>query len=392
MAKINILKPTGGNEALGFVSAFMAENNSYVILDSEKTGSMGLPIIYVSKLVDGKLEKINDNNEWQSVKNYLKGIINGTNFQYIKVADSLNADEAFYTPLTLPQASFDLIKQRYVVKDEADSTSSSEVLEVPSFGNALSQEEDVGPALNENTMSQDVMPSMIGATENIGTVPSEASISQVPTPVVMPESPVNNAPIMSEASATEIKTNPVSVQQPAEVQMPQVVPPTTPTAQVMPTVTPASNETVNSAPINQGSTVGTPTINNQVVPQQLNAQSQTVNNETPALVEAVQEATGPMVITSFTSDKQTFLKACENMFDALVTKYQKQLADLERREQIISQKEQEIEQKMQNANEHLANAAAREQVANIAHDNAQKVMDLSNLMPQAPDSNPTGVI
>lgn len=391
MAKINILKPTGGNEALGFVSAFMAENNSYVILDSEKTGSMGLPIIYVSKLVDGKLEKINDTNEWQSVKNYLKGIINGTNFQYIKVADSLNADEAFYTPLTLPQASFDLIKQRYVVKDEADSTGSSEVLEVPSFGNALSQEEDVGPALNENTMSQDVMPSMIGATENIGTVPSEASISQVPTPVV-PESPVNNAPIMSEASATEIKTNPVSVQQPAEVQMPQVVPPTTPTAQVMPTVTPASNETVNSAPINQGSTVDTPTINNQVVPQQSIAQSQTVNNETPALVEAVQEATGPMVITSFTSDRQTFLKACENMFDALVTKYQKQLADLERREQIISQKEQEIEQKMQNANEHLANAAAREQVANIAHDNAQKVMDLSNLMPQAPDSNPTGVI
>lgn len=392
MAKISVLKPTGGNEILGLVSAFVAESNSYVILDSEKTGSMGLPIIYVSKLVNGKLEKINDTNEWQSVKNYLKGIINGTNFQYIKVEDNLNADEAFYTPLTLPQASFDLIKQRYVIKDETSSAASSEVLEIPSINNALSQEEDVGPALNENTMSQDVMPSMIGATENIGMVPSEASISQAPTPVAMPESLVNNVSTMPEVSASEVEVNPISAQQPVEVQQSQVVPPVVPTAQVMPAMTPASNVSVSSAPINQASTVDNSAVNNQVIAQQTVNQAQMVENGTPALVDAVQAATGPMVITSFTSDRETFLKACENMFDALVTKYQKQLADLERREQIISQKEQEIEQKLQNANEHLANAEAREQVANIAHDNAQKVMDLSNLMPQAPDSNPTGVI
>ena len=64
MAKINITKPTGGVEALTLLSAFKGEGNTYVIFDSEKTGSMGLPIIYVSKYTN-KLEKIDDQNEWQ---------------------------------------------------------------------------------------------------------------------------------------------------------------------------------------------------------------------------------------------------------------------------------------------------------------------------------------
>ena len=77
----------------------------------------------------------------------------------------------------------------------------------------------------------------------------------------------------------------------------------------------------------------------------------------------------------FANDKETFLKACENMFDALVSKYQKNLADLEAREQALKLKEKEVEDKLSQANEHLANAQAREQVANIAHDNAQKVIN-----------------
>ena len=117
MAKINITKPTGMIESLNVISAFKAENNTYVVLDSEKMGSMGLPIIYVSKYTS-KLEKINDANEWQSVKNYLKGIISGTNFEYLKLPDNITSDEAFYTPLTLPSASFDAIKSRYVVLED----------------------------------------------------------------------------------------------------------------------------------------------------------------------------------------------------------------------------------------------------------------------------------
>ena len=58
MAKVNITKPTGSVESLNILSAFKAENNIYVVLDGEKMGSMGLPIIYVCKYTN-KLEKIN---------------------------------------------------------------------------------------------------------------------------------------------------------------------------------------------------------------------------------------------------------------------------------------------------------------------------------------------
>ena len=61
--------------------------------------------------------------------------------------------------------------------------------------------------------------------------------------------------------------------------------------------------------------------------------------------------------------------------------------NLNEREKEIKKKEQEIAIKMANATEHLANAEAKEQVANIAHDNAKRVMDLNNLMP----TNPEGV-
>ena len=70
------------------------------------------------------------------------------------------------------------------------------------------------------------------------------------------------------------------------------------------------------------------------------------------------------------------------MFDALISKYQKELSSLEQKEQELARKEAEI-------NERLKNAAAREQVANIAHDNAQKVMDLNNFMPVNPNQNTT---
>jgi len=83
--KKNITKPTGVDN-FELLTAFKVEGNTYVIFDSERVGSMGLPIIYISNFSNGKLEKIDNNSEeWQNVKNYLKGIINGANFEYIKI-------------------------------------------------------------------------------------------------------------------------------------------------------------------------------------------------------------------------------------------------------------------------------------------------------------------
>lgn len=337
MAKVNITKPTGGMEAYQVICAFKADGNSYVVFDSEKTGSMGLPIIYISKYTNGKLEKTSDDSEWQSVKNYLKGIINGTSFEYIKVDANLTADEAYYMPLILPQASFDLLKSRYVVPESSNEITNSEVLT---------------PISNEE----------------VGTVPP-INNEGVQPPVSAPAMP---APSTPAPTSTSFDASPQVASSPAPQQ--------NVTAPVMPSNNVESNVQVTSTPAQ-------PLPSNEPQPKETVAPVQSA-----APMPATITASGNSVASDFDSDKVTFLKACENMFDALISKYQKQIADLESREKEIARKEKEIEDKLHNAQEHLANAEAREQVANIAHDNAQRVMDLSNLMPSNPEANPTGVI
>ncbi|MBE6154534.1 MAG: hypothetical protein E7163_03040 [Firmicutes bacterium] len=314
MAKINITKSSGGTESLTLLNAFKADNSDYVIFDSERLGSMGLPIIYVSKYTD-KLEKINDVNEWQSVKNYLKGIINGTNFEYIKLPESINADEVYYTPLTLPQASFDAIKSRYIVDNRSNSGEETLALnDVSSISENVNINSSVTPALSNVAPTTPIMPN-----------------NNVISNVEVTNNPVNLAPISAVLHETSIVNN-----------------------------TNPQHESV---------------VDPIVVPEN------PINNLENKNIQA-----------GFESDKETFLRACENMFDALVSKYQKKLEDVERREQELARKELEIETKLRNAQEHLANAEARETVANIAHDHAQKVMDISAFMPNNPNDNQAGVI
>ena len=325
MAKINITKPTGSIDNLNIISAFKADNNTYIILDSEKMGSMGLPIIYVSKYTT-KLEKINDDSEWQNVKNYLKGIISGTNFEYIKIGDNISADEAYYTPLTLPQASFDVIKNRYNPPSNSVSNNTPPVSPSPSNNDALNTA-PVMPSTN-NTSNSNV--SVTPITPNVTkteTVSEEQSVMNL----------INNATAMNNTGSQNIPSSST------------------------PNITPASKEepaNIKEAP----STPPTP-----IKP----------SDDTPNTIKTI----------NFDNDKETFLKACENMFDALITKYQKELSTLEQREQELLKKEAEINSKLKAANEHLANAEAKETVANIAHDNAKMVMDLSSFMPTNPESN-----
>lgn len=333
MAKINIAKPTGSVENLELLTAFKADGMTYIIFDSDKIGSMGLPIIYVCKFINEKLEKIIDANEWQTVKNYLKGIINGTSFEYIKVASNLNADEAYFMPLTLPQASFDLIKSRYIVKEDNEN-SGANVASNPSENIVNTPLETLDTTLVNEPVNNDniVIP-------NITSESKEEAVA----PVITPVAPSTNT-----------------------------VPNETPSAPVMPNNNIVSNSTINISPALNEPVINNPIENVPIAEVNVNNSGITNNN--------------------FLKDKEMFLKACENMFDALISKYEKKFSDLETKEQQLKEKEQEIEAKLHNANEHLANAEAREQVANIAHDNAQRVMDISNLMPQNPSNNTTDVI
>lgn len=367
MAKINITKPTNEMEALALLSAFKADSNTYIIFDSERIGSMGLPIIYISKYTD-KLEKITDADEWQNVKNYLKGIINGTAFEYVLVDENLLSDEVYYTPLTLPTTSFDVIKNRYVVDESSNNPVLEPINEVPE-----------APIMPDNNVASNIdvtsTPVSIVAEGAPNIVPEAVpaapavmpSIEAIPSPALEPINEIPEAPIMPNnnvVSNTDVASTPVS---PIVEEVPNIVPPFVPVA---PEVAPSTEVT---AQISSVEPVAEPTL---AVEPALAVDEKPIEKETTV---------------NFDMDKETFLKACENMFDALVSKYQKELIDIERRERELTIKEQEINNKMASASEALANAEAKEQVANIAHDNAQKIMDLSSIMPHPTDTQ-AGVI
>lgn len=231
MEKIKINTMSGMNLEKPLVTAFKSNTGEYVVFDNEMNGTMGLPIILVTKLVNNSLSLIPD-TEWNSVKEVLRLIISGNQVDYISVGESINAEDNFFKQLTLPVASFEALKNNYKPVS-VDSLESKVENVAPVLENVVQKPEVVEPV--------NVAPQVQQPVENT---------------VVMPDAPVQSQTIAS--------VNPV---------MPEVAP-----------VTPEVNQTVMDTPVEQH-------VNNTEVP------------------------------VDFTADKEAFLKACENMFDALVAKF-----------------------------------------------------------------------
>ena len=231
MEKIKINTMSGMNLEKPLVTAFKSNTGEYVVFDNEMNGTMGLPIILVTKLVNNSLSLIPD-TEWNSVKEVLRLIISGNQVDYISVAESISAEDNFFKQLTLPVASFEALKNNY--KPISVDSLKSEV-------------ENAAPVLDNVAQTPEV-------AEPVNVAPQVQQ--PVENTVVMPDAPVQSQTIAS--------VNPV---------MPEVAP-----------VTPEVNQTVVEAPVEQP-------VNNAEVP------------------------------VDFTADKEAFLKACENMFDALVAKF-----------------------------------------------------------------------
>lgn len=249
MKKITVKIASGASVEKPLVTAFKGTNGEYIVLDNEANGSMGLPIILVSKLANGRLTLIDD-VEWNAVKESLRMIIAGNQIDYINVTDFLDADDMFYKQLTLPQQSFEALKNAYK------------------------------PVEDGNAGVLDAAPVMDVAT---------------PTPVEVPEQVV--APEMNVMDANMAVPNVDAIEN---------VTPTMP-EQVIPDVAMPTNEPI--APIMPATPV---------------QESEVVAPVEPVVpnVEPIPEVTADEnVPVDFTADKEAFLKACENMFDALVAKF-----------------------------------------------------------------------
>lgn len=234
MEKLKINTVSGNVLEKPIVTAFKSNGGEYVVLDNEMNGTMGLPIILVSKLENGSLVIVPD-SEWNAVKEALRLIISGNQMEYVNVGNVLSSEDTFFKQLTLPVASFEALKNSYkpVVHEEV-------TLETP--------EVNVEPVVQATPVQ----------TPEV-----------VESPIVMNDAPV--APQMPEASA--------------------------PVAPIMP-----------EAPVEAQSVAEVPAYTEKVAPM-------------PSVEEIPEEHDD--VPVDFTADKEAFLKACENIFDALVAKFNK---------------------------------------------------------------------
>lgn len=355
VGKIKINLASGASLEKPLVSCFKGTNANYVVLDNESNGSMGLPIIIISKLNGTNLEKIIDPNEWGAVKENLKTIIGGTALPYLPVPETLSAPDDFFTQLTLPVASYDLLKSVYV----------------PPVVETAPVAPETPAAAVEAAPAAETPVAEVPATPAVET-PAEITLAPIPevaapSAPAVPETPV--APVEAPVSAPEVTATPVVEPTPvaapvaepvvetpavASPEVPAEVAPAVPAVSAMPVDTPAP---VEAAPVVDTPIVETPGVpENPVAPVEAPVSAPEVPAtpaaeptpdaapvaepviETPA-VETTEDTTqaagsAPAIdlpvsqpaTTSSNADidliKETFMKSCENMFDALMKKFE----------------------------------------------------------------------
>ena len=297
MSKIKINLASGVSLEKPLLNAFKNGESVYVILDNEMNGSMGLPIILVSKLVGNKLVKIVDQNEWTQVKESLKQIIAGTQLEYVSVGESISADDIYYTQLTLPVPSFDALRNAYqpVVNVSAsvenptpvENTSVMPDVVIPTNEVASpSVFEPVMPSVTPNV--EPVMPSVSVEPEQVA--PMDIDMNEIVNPTLSVTPNVVETPVMPEAPVVE--NTPVMESAPAiEVAMP---------------------------------TMEEPTVEAPAAPVEEVAPETPVMPETP-VIEPVTEQTTTVNEDMLKAQKDAFLEACSNMFDALVEQFKKNI-------------------------------------------------------------------
>ena len=204
MSKIKVNLASGNVIEKPLISCFKGTNGDYVILDGEANGQMGYPIVCISRFNANKFEKIVDPGEWGSVKENLKAIISGTSLPYLNVPETVSAADDFYTQLTLPVASFDLLKSVYApVKEEVAPTPAPEVAPAPAVAT-------INPIAEPVALTNDLVNPVAPAPQiNIAPAPI-SEVELAPAPAIATPAP-EVAPAVESTPAPSVNTSSVDV-------------------------------------------------------------------------------------------------------------------------------------------------------------------------------------
>ena len=333
MAKIKLSLPSGSEVEKPVISYF-SNGGNYLILDGESVGSMGLPIILVSKVNGNKAEKIVDQNEWQQVKGYLKSIISGSPTTYLATPDAIPADETYYTQLTLPVASFDSLKKSYVVP-AADASSPATPDSAPAPVNpspeaAVTTPVEASPAPVDAATDIPAAPvspdpaEPVPVTDTPGVADNSASGDMQPVNMsteIAPEAPVLNVPtpetpIVDTSVTPDVNpavASPIAGEEPIANEALSASESTpAPVEEVPVAETPIVAEpVVDTAPLPDPATTEVPTID-PVISDPVVSEP-VVETDLPA-VDGVETPQDNMDINAI---KQKFMHACEELFESL---------------------------------------------------------------------------
>ena len=283
VSKIKINLASGNVIEKPLITCFKGTNGDYVILDGEANGQMGYPIVCISRFNENNFEKIVDPGEWGSVKENLKTIISGTALPYLSVPETVNAADDFYTQLTLPVASFDLLKSVYAPAPVQEAPAAPVAPAVP--------EAPVAPAA---PAAPEVAPAVINPIAEPVTIANDAS-APAPTPVFTPQFDINPAPIQEVGLGAPV----IAESAPATPVAPAIeTPVSAPTPEITPTPAAVTPEPMPA-------TIA-PAVETPVAP-------------TPEVTPAPASSAMPSDIATI---KESFMKSCETMFDALVKKFE----------------------------------------------------------------------
>ena len=324
MGKIKLNLESGVVVEKPLINAFRANNFEYVILDNEMNGSMGLPIILVCKLENGKLIKIEDQNEWQIVKEYLKNIIAGSQVELVKIPNVLPANDIYYTQLTLPVPSFDALKKAYTMAGTESSEGANANATPVSAGSVAPT-----PVVNEAPSVPTPMPT----TEAVPNVtPSVAPENVTPVEAPTPQVEVAPTPTTSEPTPVDNVVNTVNPTPVVDLGIPNA-----PVMDNPAPINPAPTPTIDlNAPIPVFGNTNEGTNNVEETPVASALEIPGIENATPVppTVEPTPVSENEPVVSiapssetesPFKEQKEAFMQACENMFDALVQKFEKEL-------------------------------------------------------------------
>ena len=199
--KVELIKADGETLTVDLISEFDCDVDGspkrFVLLTANEIDQNGLIKILASSIVDGKLVRIESDDEWTLVKNVMRSIISSSkgDFTYANTSDNMSYEvaENYARVIAVQDSAKQALVNDYNEKKPEtpeDAPATSEVNEDPNAAIYPTESEtttigsEVVPGISEMTEDEEE------TEEESGVIPEVPSVNDEPQDIVTPEAPV----------------------------------------------------------------------------------------------------------------------------------------------------------------------------------------------------------